>query len=304
MLASACSSRISDEGTYSEITGVGLSLDQFAPEEKTKLSVDIDLSTSVRTVLWEDSDEVGIFPDRGGYQLGFSLEGQGGSTTAAFDGGGWGLLSNTAYSAYFPFNYDNRDLAKIPVDYTGQTQDGISDSSHLGPYTFSASVPTSAVNGKVSFVFQQLGSLVWMKVTLPEPGNYKEFALATDPGADLFTLKGTYSLEAGSGFVISPTYQSNAVMLFLDNVVTTSANQLVNAYMMVAPADLTGHSYKFYAFTSDNRVFVSDLSLKNHLFTKGQYKTITINDLTESTATADGLVVTASGEDVSTEEDW
>lgn len=255
-----------------EVREVHLQVVDFVPEDgQTKVSVTID-SGGARHFAWEDSDEIGIFPNLGGYQLGFSLKGQGGQKDAKFDGGGWALKSTAKYSAYYPFQFENRNLKKIPVNFEGQEQDGAGSTAHLGAYTFTASKPTSAEGGKVTFVLDQVGTLVWFKLTLPVAATYTEVSLVTDD--NLFVLKGTHSLE-GDSHTLTPSKKSSKVTLKLKNVTTTQPDTYVNAYMMVAPTDLTGHSYKLYVKSSDGLYYSSDLSDKNHVFGLGSFKAIT-----------------------------
>lgn len=250
---------------------VSMQMAPFVSEDNTRASITIEGST--RHIAWEDTDEVGIFPDAGGYQLGFSLEGQGGKTNADFDGGGWALLTTAKYAAYFPFRFENRDRSRIPVSYAGQVQTGEFNTSHLGPYTFCASTPTPCVNGRVSFTLDQIGTLVWFKLTMPAAATYKEVSLVTDD--KLFVVSGTYSLVEGSTYEITPTSTAKAVKVELKNVTTTAPNQVINVFMMTAPTNLTGHSYKVYVKSSDGLFYSADLADKNHEFKKGAAKSIT-----------------------------
>lgn len=257
-----------------KVEQVSMSMAPFEDEEEggseTKASIWIEGTT--RHIAWEDTDEVGIFPDAGGYQLGFSLEGQGGKTNADFDGGGWALLTTAKYAAYFPFRFENKDRSKIPVSYLGQVQTGEFNTSHLGPYTFCASVPTPCVNRRVNFTLDQIGTLVWFTLTMPVAATYKEVSLVTDD--NLFVASGTYSLVEGSTYEITPTSMAKAVKIDLNNVTTTAPNQAINVFMMVAPTDLTDHSYKLYVKSSAGLFYSADLSDKNKVFSKGKAKSI------------------------------
>lgn len=254
-----------------DIRNVEVAMAGFESEDETKATVSI--VDNKRYTAWDNTDEVGIFPDLGGYQLGFSLNGQGGQTTSVFDGGGWAMRADAKYAAYYPFLFENKDRTVISVDYAGQIQIGDSNTGHLGSYTFCASDPTASENGSISFLLNQVGTLVWFKLTLPDPATYTEITLATDD--DLFVISGSYSLEENSGLVITPSKMSKTVTLKLNNVTTTASNQLVNAYMMVAPTDITGHSYKVYVKTSGGIYYSADLASKNHVFGKGAFKAIT-----------------------------
>lgn len=246
-----------------EVTDVNIRVEDFEYEPDTKAS--IALEDNSFQFYWLDSDEVGIFPNKGGYQLGFSLQGQGGKKTASFNGGGWALKIGTAYSTYYPFRFENRDPESIPVSYLGQKQTGNNSLSHIGPYFYCATEPTEAIDGTVVFVLNNIGAVVWFALTVPDPGTYTEVALVTDE--KLFTTDGSYDLK-NYDLSIVPTKRDKKMTLALDNVKTTSENEVINAYMMVAPFDLTGHSYKVYLRSSAGIYYSADLASKSHVLNR------------------------------------
>ena len=270
----SCSETTVEKDDVTNITIGVASLDSECGEDPTKASVSV---SGTPEFYWQDTDEVGIFPDLGGYQLGFSLEGQGGKKVGVFDGGGWALRSDARYSTYYPFEFDNRTPERIPVNYLSQTQNGNDDASHLGDWYFCASEPSSAENGTIAFSLQSLGSLIWFAVTVPDPGTYTEVSLVTDQA--LFTSEGWYSLKKitsdRSYNVIVPTRKSAHIALALKGVSTTASNQVINAYMMAAPFDLTGHAYKIYVKSSDGMFYSADLSSKNHVLSRNASRKIT-----------------------------
>ena len=257
-----------------DVTKISIGIEALDRESDTRASIDM---SGTPEFYWQDTDEVGIFPDLGGYQLGFSLEGQGGKKVGVFDGGGWALRSDAKYSTYYPFNFDNKTPKRIPVSYLDQTQKDNADASHLGNWYFCASEPTAAENGVISFNLHNIGSLIWFSVTMPEPGTYTEISLVTDQ--TLFTTEGWYSLKDitsdNTSNVLTATRKSSRITLALNGIATTAAGQVVNAYMMAAPFDLTGHAYKLYVKSSDGLFYSADLASKNHILPRNAARKIT-----------------------------
>ena len=246
-----------------EITNICIGVEDLDFDISTKASIAIE--SNAPQFYWKDTDEVGIFPNAGGYQLGFSLQGQGGKKNGSFNGGGWALRPDVAYSTYYPFCFENKNPECIPVSYLGQVQNGDESLEHLGDYFFCATEPTSSTDGRISFTLRNIGALVWFAITLPDSDSYSEISLVTD--GNLFTTEGSYDLK---NFVLelSPTKTSDRISLKLENVSTTSANQVINAYMMVAPFDLTGHEYKLYVKTTGGIYYSADLASKNHVLAR------------------------------------
>ncbi len=276
LITVACSEQ--SDPVSENVEKINISVEGLMPETETKGSVVIDNGYKF---IWQDTDEVGIFPDMGGYQLGFSLEGQGGQEIGRFDGGGWELRSDAKYSTYYPFVFDNRDPKHIPVSYLGQCQKGIDNTSHLGDYYFCATVPTAAENGGVSFFLNNLNGLIQFNVTVPDIATYTEIALVAD--ANLFPVEGYYDLKnlnktdlaKDTYSAIIPTKKSSRLTLALDGVTTTSENQVIKAYMMTAPFDVTGHVYKLFLKNSDGGFYSADLATKSHYVRRKGNRSVT-----------------------------
>lgn len=276
LVTTSCS--IHSESVSDNVEKVDIRVEGFNTEVQTKGSIIIDKGYKF---IWEDTDEVGIFPNMGGYQLGFSLEGQGGKENGSFDGGGWGLRSDAKYSTYYPFNFENRDPKHIPISYLGQCQKGIDNAEHLGDYYFCATVPTAAENGSVSFLLRNLNGLIQFNVTVPDVATYTEMSLVTD--ANLFPVEGYYNLmelndtdlSKETYSAITPTKMSSRITLKLEGVTTTSEDQVIKAYMLTSPFDITGHAYKLVLKNSEGGFYTADLSTKSHYVRRKGNRSVT-----------------------------
>lgn len=198
---------------------------------------DFEIGSSGAAFKWAKNDTVGIFPNEGS-QVYFPMTSGAGTNSASFTGGGWALKSSATYAAYYPFIGDMYlDQKKIPVSYTGQTQTGNGSTVHLGAYDFMAASATTAVNGGVNFNFKHLGCLVQLKITVPVVQTLPSVILSADE--EVFVEEGYIDLTTESPAIV-PTKTTKTLNIELKNVTTTSTNEVVTVYFMMAPVDMTG----------------------------------------------------------------
>ena len=140
---------------------------------------------------WEETDRIGIFPNKGS-QIYFEPEDGVGTSSASFDGGGWALKSNANYISYYPFVADfDLDRNAIPISFTGQKQKG-TDGPFIGERWVLATESTTSQNGKLTFEYNILNTIINVIATLPA-GTYTSASLnISEP---LFVEEGTFSLD-------------------------------------------------------------------------------------------------------------
>ena len=188
---------------------------------------------------WSEGDALGIFPENG-YQTAFPIsEGKGvGTNTAIFDGGDWALKANKTYAAYYPLIHDfDLNPTAIPVNYTGQVQNGNGSTAHLGKYDFMASTFTEVdAKGNVNFRLQHLGCLVQFKLTMPEADTYTALEITSDKTPFITSAK--YSLS-DNVHAFYDVQTSKTVTIGLSNVSTTAEDKTLTITAMFAPVDLS-----------------------------------------------------------------
>ena len=209
----------------------------FQIDGATRSSVVVD--NAGVNFLWEANDTVGIFPNSGS-QAEFAMEEGVGMQTATFNGGGWALKHSATYSAYYPYNFYNRDLTKIPVKYEGQTQDGNAATTHLGAYDYMAASVATPSNGAVAFDMQHMGALVMLQTNLDEAKTLTSVALKAN--ADVFTTAGTMDLSVVNP-AITTTTATNIFTIALSNF-TVAKNETSTIYFMLAPTNLLGETFE------------------------------------------------------------
>lgn len=225
-----------DEQPFNYEKRISAIAEDFSTKEGTRTTYE---DTGSRYAFaWTEGDVLGVFPQNG-FQTAFPISNGYGTNTAVFDGGDWSLKANASYAAYYPFK-QSLDFVKtaIPVDYTGQVQNGNGSTAHLGKYDFMASTFEEVDDkGNVNFQLQHLGCLVRFKLTMPEADTYSSLEITSNKAP--FITAGYYSLSDNS-HALFDIEQSNTITIGLNKVSTTEDNKDLTIAAMFAPTDLTG----------------------------------------------------------------
>ena len=244
----------------------------FQFDDATRSSVSITENSA--SLLWDEDDVIGIFPNEGD-QVSFAMSQGAGTQTATFSGGGWALKSSATYAAYYPHVYENRDMTKIPVSYVGQTQNGNNNTDHIGAYDFMAASVATPSNGAVAFDMQHLGCLVQLTVNVAEPSKLIRVTLVADVD---FVQTGTIDLSAETP-AINAKSSSKSLRIGLSNIVTTKAFEEVTIYFMMAPIDLTNKTLK--AVIEKDNYYYQEIELTGKKFEAGKAYRLAANMVSE-----------------------
>lgn len=244
----------SDEG----ISKVIMRLSPFEGDDvETRTEYSFDSGTNTFTFLWAEGDAVGIVSSEGS-QMKFPVQEQFfGQVDAEFDGRGFALVSGSHYASYTPFipDYDI-DPTAVPLDYTGQTQRGDDNTSHLGDYGFSAAIGSAPSSGMLYFTYLNIGSPHRYRMPVL-PGTYSGLTVSVDEAK--YVTKGTFNLNAEdetSLITINPTEVSESIHLDLEETTMASVGNL-RCWMMVAPTNLTGKTIRMRLECPDGTALLS-----------------------------------------------
>lgn len=289
-----------------EVTKLSASIGNFRSETMGEESP-VTRSTIVEDgdgnlqLVWSDKDTLGIFPSSG-YQVPFPIAAQAGTKNAYFDGGGWGLMSNGTYSAYSPL-IGNLYLNKteIPLVLLTQVQNGNGSFAHLNKYDYMAAV-NATVNqgGGIEFNFEHLVAILHMQIRMPQAGKYKYVILET---SDKFTTEAKLDLSDGS---VTMTKQSPIQAMKLENVEVEDSdpNHVLDIYMSILPADLTGKILYTKVYDENNNCYSTTMQAKN--FEAGTIynsRKIATEDLTHSGLPVT-IINTPNNQDITSKEEY
>lgn len=249
---------------------------------------------------WSENDTIGIFPNMG-YQVAFPMQSGAGSETAEFSGGGWALKAISSYSAYYPFQYDNRSHTHIAVSYLGQLQNGDGNADHIGEYDYMAAAATVPEENKVTFDFQHLGALLQWKLKIPVLATLSSVSLKADE--PLFMTKGILNLQK-SRPVIESCENDTIINLDLNDIKTNRTGQEIIVYMMIPPTNLTGKKYNVEIYNDSGHKATAELDGQNFEAGKMYSMSVEFTEFVEAAILVDeyrGKVVSHEGGKVTLE---
>ncbi|MBO4663001.1 MAG: fimbrillin family protein [Bacteroidaceae bacterium] len=288
-LLASCSSDMELSQIGEKFDGkVTLSAPAYEYEDGTRTT--LTSSESGISFAWDDDETIGIFPiaPTTNAQAHQKLDnGANNGTKSSFDGAGWALLRGNTYAAYYPFQTEEyENYTKIPIDMTGQTQDGNGSLAHIGAgYDYMYATATVPQNGNVNFDFMHVCSIVKLELTMPIAATWKNVTLLSDE--DVFVTKATMNVTTGE---VTPITKASSVVLNLNNVSTTSENEKLELYLAVLP--ITTGDLTITVLASDSYNYTSTLPNKTlkagkaYLWNTDSW---TVTQVTPTVFTCDGV---------------
>lgn len=200
---------------------------------------------------WSANDTVGIYPDSGS-QIYYSMSDGAGTSSAVFDGGGWGFRSGAVYYSYYPFiaNF-YLDRHGIPVSLTGQVQDGASNLDHFGQFDYMYTPAAKEDGGIITFSYKHLVCIIRVTATLPA-GSYRQITI-TAPAA-VFAREGYFDLQSDTPHIIATQSSKELTVAFKDPI-TVDGSQQFMAYLISNPVNLKDTEIKVSAVDSNKKQF-------------------------------------------------
>ena len=174
-------------------------------------------------------------------------------------GNGWLLTSNSQYYGYYPYNSDyqmNGNLmTALPIKYIAQTQSSNDNASHIAKVDYMTS-QTRTTDNAAEFTFTRLGSILRIAAYVPEEKTFTSLTLTARDNTQWFTTEAT--MNATNNTMI-PTATAASATLSLNNITVAAGDSLI-AYLMTAPADLSGKSMQLSLQASDGSALQTYLS--------------------------------------------
>ena len=273
---------------FGEIKKVTVTLPEINVSTESRIAIQVGSGVDY---IWESTDSLGIFPNQG-YQVAFPLNASSNSNSATFEGGGWGLLANSEYAAYYPFKYNNQKSNSIPITYVGQKQVGNKNTSYADSYNYMVSRGSKPVGGTLNFTMQFLGRLIILKFNVPEPTTLSSVKLIAPE--NVFTTKGYFNLWEETPSIVS-TETSNSLTIELENITTTSTNEEVTVYFFMAPVNLSGKTLTIEATDINGHKILSTVAGKD--MTDSKAYVLTDSPMTEVEVTEAGTLQDKLGND-------
>lgn len=215
---------------------------------------------STYRIRWSEGDVIGVYPNEGS-QIDFPIKNLE-ENNPVFDGGGWALKKDYRYAAYFPYSYDYTDKTAIPLNYVGQKQVGNNNMDFINSYNYFASNEAIvAKSSSLDFTIGYLGHLLRFAFTMPEAGNYTKLRINSSD----IPLAKTAQLDISGDYPnVYDVDCSNTLTMTLENVRTTSANELITIYMWLCPRDLTNTTLTAEIESDEGKIYRTTMKSQNY----------------------------------------
>ena len=156
---------------------------------------------------------------------------------------GWAFEFNNAYYACYPYSVNHKLLhspyTALPITYINQTQTANNNTEHLTQKDFmTAHGTTGATVNPVELTYTHLGSIMRIAAFVPETKTFSSLTLTTKDNTAWFAEEATMNATNNT---MTPTATAASATLSLNNITVAAGDSLI-AYLMTAPADLSGKS--------------------------------------------------------------
>lgn len=154
---------------------------------------------------------------------------------------GWAFASNVIYYCEAPYSLYHKlaqsHYTALPIKYTGQAQRSNNNTEHLAAADYMTAQATSTADA-LSIEYTHLGGIMRIAAYVPETKTFSSLTLATKDNTAWFAEEATMNATNNT---MTPTATAASATLSLNNITVAAGDSLI-AYLMTAPADLSGKS--------------------------------------------------------------
>ena len=245
--------------------------EQDVPEsEETRSSLIYQEGVSGLKFQWTAGDQLGIFSydastqktEIARYDI---ISSTAGAASSKFQNESFALIEGGRYFGFYPYSVLSgiSDVTKATLDYTGQRQTANSSNAHVNAYDYQVAM-AHAYSNTASFQFSPIGSVLHVKMKVPEAGTFKELNIKSSDGYD-FKMTRTIDLTDGNQSTVAnyapkfdptnaETGTSNVITLLLGdeqgNGISVAADGILDMFVMIpATSELAGKT--MYAILKD-----------------------------------------------------
>ncbi len=257
--ALSCSDNLSEQLVWED--GVMATLPEYVDETGTRVA----FNNSLTSFTWSNGDCIGVCRSSvlANGTAAFTLL-KGGSNVGNFINDSFSLNPQADYCAFYPF-VAGTTASSFPIDVTGQVQTANNSTAHIGKVNFMSTTFTTDDNGKASFTFSNIGSVIQLHFTAENEDTYNSLTISSS-GAG-FTTKASYNLKENT-FTPKTTSTEFQVSFGEEGMQVYNGESIVIT-AIVLPDDL---SQSTLTFTIKNRAgaVVKKMDLAGYAFSRGK----------------------------------
>lgn len=164
---------------------------------------------------------------------------QGGSKVGNFINDAFSLNPGSEYYAFYPY-VAGATSSSLPIDVTGQIQNGNANLEHIGKYSFMSASFTTNETGGASFNFANLCSIIQVHFTAEGEEDYSYLTIESDNVK--FPTKAAYNLQTGA---LSVESASNHVKLSFGEGMHVYNGENITISLVAVAYDMSGSNLTF-----------------------------------------------------------
>lgn len=190
---------------------------------------------------WQKSDESALFTPEGTIVRYKTESVENDNHYAVMRNSVIALKSNINIYGCFPYArkylLENQSYTVLSITYVNQTQTHNANTEHLAAADYMTAQATSTANA-LSITYTHLGSIMRIAAFIPETKTFSSLTLTTKDNTAWFAEEATMDATNNT---MTPTATAASATLSLNNITVAAGDSLI-AYLMTAPADLSGKS--------------------------------------------------------------
>ena len=209
---------------------------------------------------WQYDDAIGLYTTKGTRIKHWALAVSDDGKSSSFSSYGWSLVENAKYYLYSPYNnsYFEKSIpiTALPVTFQGQVQRENHSLAHIAAFDYMMGEGRTT-DETVDFTLNHLCAVVRVEFVSPKSAVYTKVSLKTGD-ENVFWENATMNLETQSFDVTS---KNNYARVMLDGI-AINAGETLEAYMVVAPVDLSGKDLTLVVTSDDEEEITYDVQMK------------------------------------------
>ncbi|MBQ6763448.1 MAG: fimbrillin family protein [Bacteroidales bacterium] len=254
----SCTDKLSEQLMWDE--GVMATIPGYEDADGTRVS----FVNGLGNFRWSNGDCIGVCRSSASINgtAAFTLL-KGGEAVGNFINDSFSLHPETDYYAFYPFAAGTT-ATSFPVKMVTQEQKANNDLSHIGEFNYMSAKFTTNSEGKASFTFSNIGTVLQLHFTSEAEDTYRNL-LITSSGTP-FVISANYNLSEGT-YSASSTNASFRVSFGEEGMhVYNGENVVISA--VILPCDMSQSTLSF-SIQNDKGV-VKEMSFAGYAFSPGK----------------------------------
>lgn len=254
----SCSDKLAEQFQWDE--GVMAVLPDYEDEAGTRVA----FNNALTSFTWSNGDCIGVCRSSASANAtaAFTLL-KGGERVGNFINDSFSLLAQTDYYAFYPFA-TGATASSFPMNMVTQTQNGNNSVSHIGSYNYMSAQFKTDDNGKASFTFSNIGTIIQVHFTADKEDTYKNLYITSN--GTPFIVRASYNLATET--ITSTQTNETFRVSFGEEGMHVYNGESVTISAIILPCDMSQSTLTFSVRNASG--VAKEFSLAGFAFSKGK----------------------------------